>query len=117
MSNANTNQSSRKKRHRRIRASVEGTAERPRLSVYRSNKYMYAQIIDDSQGETLVASNSRDLDVEGGMLDHAEAVGKDIAQEALEQDIQKVVFDRGGYEYTGRIEALAESARKTGLNL
>lgn len=116
MSNTDTTASSRKKRHRRIRATVEGTPERPRLSVYRSNKYMYAQLIDDTAGETITSSNSRDLEVEGGMMDHAEAVGEDIAKKAQEHDIQQVVFDRGGYEYTGRIEALADSAREAGLD-
>lgn len=116
MDKTQTKKQRRETRHRRIRAKVEGTSERPRLSVYRSNKYMYAQLIDDIQGETLVSSSSRDLGVEGGLMEHAEAVGKDIAEKAQEAGIDAVVFDRGGYQYTGRIEALAESAREAGLD-
>lgn len=116
MSTSGTTKDRRERRHRRIRATVEGTEERPRLSVYRSNNYMYAQLIDDSAGETLAASNSRDLDVDGGFVEQAEAVGEDIAEKAQEEGIEKVVFDRGGYSYTGRIEALAESARDAGLD-
>lgn len=113
---SNTTENARQKRHRRIRATVEGTQERPRLSVYRSNNYMYAQIINDVTGETLASSNSRDLNVDGGMMEHAAAVGKDIAEKAEEVGVEKVVFDRGGYQYAGRVKELAENAREGGLD-
>ena len=95
----------RQRRHNRIRAKVEGTGERPRLCVYRSNRYLEAQIIDDSKGRTLVA----------GKMDDASKLGKDIAQRAKAAGISKVVFDRGGFRYTGQVEALARAAREGGL--
>lgn len=109
----------RQRRRRRIRAKVKGTSKRPRLSVFRSNNYLYAQIIDDSRGETLVSFSSRNLskkDLAGKTkLETAKLVGEALAQKAKQKKIKKVVFDRGGYQYHGRVKALAEGARKGGL--
>lgn len=97
----------------RIRAKVIGSEERPRLTVFKSNKFTYAQIIDDSQGKTLVEANSSDMKAK--KMDAAIEVGKSIATKAKATGITKVVFDRNGYKYTGRILALAEAAREAGL--
>jgi len=101
----------------RVRKVVNGTTERPRLSVFRSNKEIYAQIIDDVNGVTLVAASSRDKDVttEGTKIEAAVAVGKAIAERALKAGIDKVSFDRGGYLYHGRVKSLADGAREAGL--
>ncbi|PJR04724.1 50S ribosomal protein L18 [Avrilella dinanensis] len=101
----------------RIRKVVDGTAERPRLSVFRSNKEIYAQIIDDVNGVTLAAASSRDKEVnaEGTKTEMAVAVGKAIAEKALKAGIEKVSFDRGGYLYHGRVKSLADGAREAGL--
>ncbi len=102
----------------RIRKTIKGTAERPRLSVYRSNKQIYAQLIDDLAGITLasVSSASKDLsEAKGGKVDVSREVGKAIAVKAQQNGIKAVVFDRGGYLYHGRIKALAEGAREAGL--
>ncbi|MDD3478245.1 MAG: 50S ribosomal protein L18 [Candidatus Izemoplasmatales bacterium] len=104
------------KRHRRIRFNIAGTAEKPRLNVFRSNKAIYAQLIDDLAGHTLAAASSIELkDVSGGNVEGAKAVGTLIAKKALEKNIKTVVFDRGGYIYHGRVKALAEAAREAGL--
>ncbi len=104
------------RRHRRVRAKVSGTAQRPRLSVFRSNKYIYAQIIDDVEKRTLVASSDLRLNLSSGTkMEKAREVGKDIAKKAKEKGIEQVVFDRGGYLYAGRVRALAEGAREGGL--
>ena len=105
------------KRHQRVRKNISGTAERPRLSVYRSLNHMYAQIIDDTKGITLVSASSLDKDFEGygGNIDGAKAVGNAVAKKALDKGIKAVVFDRGGYIYHGRVAALAEGAREGGL--
>ncbi len=107
----------RNKIRRRIRKSLTGTAERPRLSVYRSNKEIYAQIIDDTTGKTLSAASSRDKDfkVSGNKEEVAKEVGKAIAEKAKEAGIEAVSFDRGGYLYHGRVKQLAEGAREGGL--
>lgn len=106
----------RTKRHFRIRATVKGTAARPRLNVFRSNKGIYCQLIDDIAGVTLVAASSLELkDVYGGNIEAAKAVGTLIAKKALEKNIKLVVFDRGGYLYHGRVKALADAAREAGL--
>ena len=107
------------RRHRRVRGKVNGTAERPRLDVFRSSKHIYAQIIDDVTGNTLVAASSMDKDFEdfGGNAAAANAVGKAIAEKAKAKGITAVVFDRGGYIYHGRVKALAEGAREGGLEL
>lgn len=97
----------------RIRSKVIGSEERPRLTVFKSNKFTYAQIIDDSQGKTLVEANSSDMKAK--KMDAAIEVGKSIATKAKAAKITKVVFDRNGYKYTGRILALAEAAREAGL--
>jgi large subunit ribosomal protein L18 len=103
--------------HKRIRARVAGTQERPRLAVFRSLNHIYAQVIDDQQGHTLVAaaSTEKDLKGKGGNLDGAKLIGKTVAQRAKEKGITKVVFDRGGYLYHGRVKALADAAREAGL--
>ena len=111
----------RTRRHLRIRREVVGTAERPRLSVYRSLKHIYCQIINDIEGRTLVAASTQSPDLRsqikyGGNAAAAEIVGKKIAEEAKNKGIAKVVFDKGGYKYHGRIKALAEAARKYNLS-
>ena len=105
------------KRHMRIRNKINGTAERPRLTVFRSLKHIYAQIIDDTKGITLVSASSLDKDFNGygGNIEGAKAVGNMVAKKALEKGIKAVVFDRGGYIYHGRVAALAEGAREGGL--
>jgi len=109
----------RARRKVRIRKKLVGTAERPRLVVYRSNRYIYAQVIDDLTGQTLVSSSSLTMNKSGESLkadmEAATKVGKDLAVKALERNIQAVVFDRNGYLYHGKIQALADGARDGGL--
>ncbi len=106
----------RQRRHDRVRNKVIGTSSSPRLNVYRSNANIFAQIIDDEKGTTLVSSSSVELKLKnGGNVEGAALVGKDIAQKAQKLKIKKVVFDRGGYLYHGRVKALAEAARENGL--
>ena len=106
----------RKRRHTRVRNKISGTAECPRLNVFRSNTQIFAQIIDDVKGVTLVSSSSVELKIKnGGNVEGAKLVGKDIAEKALKLKIKNVVFDRGGYLYHGRVKALAEAARENGL--
>ncbi len=101
---------------RRIRGKVQGTAERPRLSVFRSNKYIYAQVIDDAQGHTLAAASSREGDLDGASpVERSKAVGQRLAERAKAAGVEAVVFDRGGYRYHGNVRALAEGARDGGL--
>ena len=104
----------RQKRHLRVRNHLAGTAERPRLNVFRSLKHIYAQVIDDEKGMTLAAASSldKDFDGTGGNIAAAKEVGKAIAKKALEKGISEVVFDRGGYIYHGRVAALAQAARE-----
>lgn len=106
------------RRHKRVRKNISGTAERPRLNVYRSLNNIYAQIIDDEKGVTLVAASSMDKGFEGygGNAEAAKNVGKAVAEKALAAGIKTVVFDRGGYVYHGRVAALAEGAREGGLD-
>lgn len=106
------------KRHRRVRKNISGTAERPRLNVFRSLNHIYAQIIDDTKGITLVSASTMDKEFKeyGGNCEAAKAVGKMVAQKALEKGIKAVVFDRGGYVYHGRVASLAEGAREGGLD-
>ncbi len=104
----------RKRRQGRIRSKVVGSAERPRLSVYKSNGYIYAQIIDDTKGITLAAASS--LKMTTPKLASAQVVGEEVAKHAKAAGVTAVVFDRGGYIYTGAVKALAEGARKGGLN-
>ena len=103
--------------HRRIRRKLSGTAERPRLAVFRSVAHIYAQVIDDAQGQTLVSASSVDKDGKGkgGNVAAAKAIGKLVAERAKEKGIKSVVFDRGGYQYHGRVKALADAAREAGL--
>ena len=107
----------RQKRHLRVRNHIAGTAARPRLNVFRSLKNIYAQIIDDEKGVTLVSASSKDKDFSqyGGTVEAAKAIGAAVAKKALEKGITEVVFDRGGYIYHGRVAALAEAAREAGL--
>lgn len=104
----------RNRRHARIRAKLSGTAERPRLAVFRSNRFIYAQLIDDGSGTTIAASDSRSVKGKSAR-DRAEAVGAAIAEAAKGKGVEKAVFDRGGFRYQGVIAALAEGARKAGL--
>ena len=106
----------RKIRHARVRNKINGTSECPRLNVFRSNNNIFAQIIDDEKQITLVSASSVELKIKnGGNAEGARAVGQDLAEKAKKKNITKVVFDRGGYLYHGRVEALAEAARENGL--
>lgn len=106
------------KKHKKIRNKISGTSARPRLCVFRSNNHMYAQIIDDTKGVTLVASSTLDKDIEIEQKNNVEAakvIGEKIAKKALDKGITTVVFDRGGYIYHGKVKALADAAREAGL--
>jgi large subunit ribosomal protein L18 len=106
----------RQKRHRRLRSRISGTADRPRLAVYRSLNQIYAQVIDDRSGRTLAAASSLEAkDSKAKKAEAAKAVGEKIAEKAKAAGIQEVIFDRGGYRYHGRVKALAEAARSNGL--
>jgi large subunit ribosomal protein L18 len=114
-------QKARISRHRRVRAKIIGTADRPRMNVFRSHRHIYAQVIDDSAGHTLVAASTLEGDVarevkNSKKKEQATYIGKLIAERAQEAGIKEVIFDRGGYKYHGRIQALAEAAREAGLN-
>ena len=110
---------SRQKRHRRVRKTVFGTSERPRLNVYRSLDHIYAQVIDDAKGHTVASASTLDASLKdnknGGNVEGAKAVGQMVAERAKAAGITKVVFDRGGYLYHGRVKALADAAREGGL--
>ena len=112
-----TRTDARRRRHFRVRKTVHGTQRLPRLAVFRSNKYIYAQIIDDDSGRTIAAASSRESAVKGSTLtvDAATEVGKLVGARAQDAGVAKVVFDRGGFTFHGRIEALAEAARESGL--
>ena len=112
-----TKQEKRYRRHRRVRARVSGTAQRPRLAVFRSNKHLYAQLIDDEKGRTLASASDTGLPKHTKRAEVPKEIGKSIAQKASEKNIKKVVFDRGGYRYHGSIKLLAEAARLAGLEL
>jgi large subunit ribosomal protein L18 len=103
--------------HKRIRRKVQGTAERPRLAIFRSVAHIYAQVIDDAKGSTLVSASSieKATKTNGGNVAAAKAIGKTVAERAKEKGIKRVVFDRGGYQYHGRVKALADAAREAGL--
>ena len=109
----------RRKRHERIRLRITGSSERPRLSIFRSAKFIYAQVIDDSSGRTLAAASSREASLVGGpgKVDSARSVGKALAERAKAAGVGAVVLDRGGYRYHGRVRSLAEGARDGGLDL
>ena len=104
-----------KRRARRIRKRLSGTAERPRVSVFRSLNHIYAQVVDDDTGRTLAASSSVMLKIPGGNIEGAKAVGKALAEQAREKAIVRVCFDRGGRQFHGRVKALADAAREAGL--
>lgn len=111
----------RQRRHSRVRKHVQGTAERPRLNVFRSDKHIYAQVIDDTAGHTLAAASTIDTDLQaevGGKskTEAAKLVGKLVAERAKKAGVEKVVFDRGGYKFHGRVKALADAAREAGLD-
>jgi large subunit ribosomal protein L18 len=121
MSGTHNHYERRRIRRYRIRKRVIGSAERPRLSVFRSSKHIYAQVIDDSAGHTLVSASSIDLEVRGAIkgknkTDQAKVVGRVVAERALDAGLKQVVFDRGGYKYHGRVKALADAAREAGLD-
>ena len=105
----------RKRRHHRIRRTIMGTPERPRLVVHRSLKHIQAQVVDDVAGRTLLGVSSEALGAEGSKVEQARETGAKVAELAREQGVEKVVFDRGGYRYHGRVKALAEAAREGGL--
>ena len=117
---ANTNRAAvRTAIHQRIRRKVKGHTDRPRLAIYRSLNHIYAQVIDDRQGQTLVSASTTEKELRGdtgGNLDAARRIGQTIAERALAKGIEQVVFDRGGYLYHGRIKALTDAARAAGLN-
>jgi len=121
MGDARKIRQARLRRHRRVRKTVVGTPERPRLNVFRSLEHIYAQIIDDSAGHTLVSASTLDKEVRGlcgdaaKKTDEAKIVGQVLAQRALARGVSQVVFDRGGYQFHGRVKALADSAREAGL--
>ncbi len=120
MANNRKKQSRREMRHSRLRKKMSGTQERPRLAVFRSHHHIYAQVIDDAAGHTLVAASTLDPDLKdqpptSGKIDSATAVGASIAKKAKDAGVERVVFDRGGYAYHGRVKALAEAAREVGL--
>ena len=121
MVNKESRTAARENKHRRLRNRLAGTAERPRLAVFRSNNHMYAQIIDDTVGNTLVSASTLQKDVKAELektnnVDAAAYLGKVIAERAKEKGITDVVFDRGGFIYQGKIKALADAAREAGLN-
>lgn len=108
----------RSRRHTRVRKSVRGTSDRPRLAVFRSNKYIYAQVIDDSEARTIVAASSQESDLRSNALnvDTASKVGTLVASRAKDAGVGSVVFDRGGYKFHGKVKALADAAREEGLD-
>ncbi|MDQ3855803.1 MAG: 50S ribosomal protein L18 [Chloroflexota bacterium] len=110
----------REQRHRRVRGRVSGSPERPRLNVFRSDRHIYAQVVDDTKGHTLAAASTLDADIRGSMgeltkVEEASRVGRLVAERAIAHGITKVVFDRGGWLYHGRVKALADAAREGGL--
>lgn len=114
MKSKNTKTEKRDRSKARIRAKISGTGERPRLAVFRSNTHIYAQVIDDSSGKTLLAASDIG-EKKGSAMERSKKVGEALAKLAAEKKIEKVVFDRGGFKYAGRIKALAEAARSAGL--
>jgi large subunit ribosomal protein L18 len=113
-------EAARKRRHRRVRKKVVGTTERPRLNIFRSVKHIYAQVIDDDRGHTLVAASTLDSELRGTLsgltkTEQARSVGELLGERALAKGVKQVVFDRGGYKYHGRVKALAEGSREAGL--
>lgn len=117
MMDAKTKRESRIRRHLRVRKKISGTPERPRLSVFRSNRHIYAQLIDDLAGRTIVAASDLEIGVDGTKTERARAVGRLIAERAKAAGIERAVFDRGGRRYHGRVAAVAEGAREEGLRI
>lgn len=120
MKNGTNRRHERRRRHKSIRKKIYGTKERPRLSIFRSHQHIYAQVINDEEGHTLAAASTAGKDLKkdlkyGGNSSAAEVVGKQVAEKALKAGVEKVVFDRGGNLYHGRVKALAEAAREAGL--
>lgn len=117
MINPVSREETRERLHRRLRKKISGTSERPRLAVFRSVKHIYAQVIDDRQGVTIAAASSTEKTSAsgGGNVAGAKAIGKLVAERAIEKGIKKVVFDRGGFQYHGRVKAVADAAREAGL--
>ena len=115
MNKSQAKQETRQRRHNRIRARVTGTSARPRLAVYKSNRYLHAQIIDDTAGKTLLSSSTQALTKGTKKMDGAKSLGADLAKKAKAAGISEVVFDRGGFRYTGRVAELAAAARAEGL--
>jgi large subunit ribosomal protein L18 len=120
MAKNKTRAAARKRRHIRVRRNIHGTADKPRLNVYRSLNEIYVQVIDDNEGHTLVSASSRDNELKKKLkgktkIEQAKLVGQTIAERAKDKGIKSVVFDRGGYKYIGRVAALAEGAREKGL--
>ncbi len=115
--NTTSKQIQRTRRHARIRTKIVGTEARPRLAVFRSNKFLYAQLIDDVAGKTLAATSSQKLKIAAGTGEKALAVGREIAKLAKEKKIEQVVFDRGGFLYAGVIKGIADGAREAGLKI
>ena len=118
MTALDTRGAARRKRHERIRLRLTGTVERPRLAIFRSLNHIYAQVIDDSTGRTIAAASSLEAGLRGSngtKSDHATAVGRLVAERAKEAGVERVVFDRAGYKYHGRVRSLAEAAREAGL--
>ena len=120
MASTKTKRNMRRSRHASLRKKAKGTPDRPRLAVFRSARHIYAQIIDDTRGHTLASASTRDPilkdKVKGSKIERASAVGDLIAKRALELDVKAIVFDRGGHQYHGRVAALADAARKSGLS-
>ncbi|MBX4204714.1 MAG: 50S ribosomal protein L18 [Candidatus Doudnabacteria bacterium] len=112
-----TSKDQRKLRHNRVRAKVSGTSAKPRLNVFRSNAHIYVQFIDDESGKTLAAASSAEIKGKGAKTELAAKVGKLAAEKAIQAGIKEAVFDRGGYQYHGRIKSLAEAAREAGLKI
>lgn len=120
MSTKSTTRAARLRRHVRVRRKVAGTAARPRLSVFRSNQHIYAQVIDDESGRTLAAASDVEADLRSASdskTDRAKSVGRRVAERSKEAGVAAVVFDRGGFRYAGRVRALADAAREAGLEL
>lgn len=115
MSSVKTPQQLRARRHARVRRKISGTADRPRLAVFRSNKHIYAQLIDDLASRTICAASSPKVGADGDKTESATAVGASLAEKALDLGIKEVVFDRGGFRYHGRVAAVAAAARAAGL--
>jgi large subunit ribosomal protein L18 len=114
---AGTTRTARVRRHARVRKKIAGSAERPRLAVYRSNRHIYAQLIDDDAARTIAAASDLDVKAEGTKTDAAKAVGELLAERAKDAGVERAVFDRGGRQYHGRVAAVADGAREKGLQI